>query len=658
MRKRIQILSVSVRWLFAVTLIHLYQFGASQAVQANTLSSREKKIFEEAKTFAQNKNTLKSIASFRKLLSMQPNFTEGYLRLGSQYYVSKDYEQAEITFLKAIQSDSLYDAEMYYSLAQTQVELSKHAEAASHLKTYIGLSSNTKKTEKAQKQMENLIFTDNAMRHPVPFKPVNVGPVINSGQSVYAPLISVDGQFLIFTKNIKNPGDFIGQEDIYMAIKDSTGWTKTMPMSGVNTVQNEGAFTISGDGTYIVFTACDRRESFGSCDLYYSLYMDDHWTKPVNMGKVVNSATWDSHPTLSVDGRTMIFSSRRKGTIGGADLWMTQKDEKGSWMTPWNMGPIINSEGDDESPFLHPDGQTLYFRSNGRPGMGQFDIYYSRYDHENDTWSEPANLGYPINTEGSEGSLTVSLDGKTAWYASDKDYDHDIMLSHLNIYSFELYESARPIPTTYVKGYIHDVQTNLTLSGRVEIVDLITGKAIFKVTTGKDGYFIAALPSGRQYACKADAENYIFYSQQFDLRSDTLSLKSFILDIALTPVQVAQVEKEGHAMILNNIFFESGSSALLEKSMYEINTIVMMMKEQPAIKVKIIGHTDNVGIETGNQVLSELRAKAVADALISKGIYPDRIFYEGKGAAQPVSDNLTPEGRSKNRRTEMVILNH
>ncbi|MCZ2100966.1 MAG: OmpA family protein [Chitinophagales bacterium] len=640
-----------------LALIHLYQIGSCQAVQTSGLSAKEKKVYEEAKTFAQNKKTEKSITAFRKVLNMQPNFTEGYLRLGSQYYISKDFIQAEAAFLKAIQLDSLYDAEMFYSLAQTQVELDKYLEAANHLTTYCRLSSNEKKIERAQKQILDLRFMDDAIKHPVPFKPSNVGAVINSGNSVYSPLISVDGQFLIFTKNVKNPGDFIGQEDIYMAVKDSMGWSKTIPMSGVNTVQNEGAFTISGDGSYIVFTACDRRESFGSCDLYYSMFIDDRWTKPINMGKVVNSVTWDSHPTLSVDGRTMIFSSRRKGSIGGSDLWMTQKDEKGSWMQPWNLGSTINTEGDDESPFLHPDGQTLYFRSNGRPGMGNFDIYYARYDYEKETWSEPVNLGYPINTEGNEGSLTVSLDGKTAWYASDKDYEKDLLLDHLNIYSFELYEGVRPIPSTYVKGYISDIQTKKTLAGAVEIVDLSTGKTIFKVKTGQDGHFVAALPSKKQYACKVEANQYVFYSQQFDLKNENQGLLPYILDIGLSPIPNLQAAKEDHSMILRNVFFITGSSELLEQSAFEIQTIVRMMNDYPAMKIKIIGHTDNIGNEKDNQLLSEKRAKSVSDELIHKGIAAERISYEGKGASQPISDNQTPEGRSQNRRTEMIIFN-
>lgn len=652
-------INISVRILKLVIFIagiFIFNSVQGQTINADQLNPREKKIFEEAKSMAKTKKIDKSIDAYIKLLRLRPDFIEGHLRLGSQYYLAKDYAHAEDAFIKAIELDSTYDPEMYYSLAQAEISLYKYLSAADHLDKYIQTSTNTKKVEKSEKTRDDLRFIDDAMKHPVPFKPIDAGPVINTYNSEYAPLISVDGQFLIFTRNIKAPGDFIGQEDIFVARRDSSEWIDLIPMSGVNTIQNEGAFAISGSGNYIVFTACDRKDSYGSCDLYYSMFMDDQWTRPVNMGKVINSATWDSHPTLSVDGRMMIFASRRKGSIGGSDLWITQKDDKGSWITPQNLGPVINTKGDDESPFLHPDGQTLYFRSNGRPGMGNFDIYYSRFNKSENTWSEPKNLGFPINTEGNEGSMTVSLDGKTAWYASDKDYLNDKMLNNLNIYSFELYEHARPVKTTYVKGFVSDINTKKPLSSNVKIVDLSSENTIFMVETTNDGYFVAALPSGGQYACKVEADQYVFYSKYFDLNNESFNLLPYILDVELTPIVKNVDKKEEHSMVLNNIFFDSGSSTLQEKSNFEINNIVKMMLEHPTMVIKIVGYTDNVGSDQDNLLLSQVRAKAVVDALINKGIQEERIKYEGKGSAEPVADNLTEQGRSQNRRTELIFL--
>lgn len=641
-------------WISLICMV-IFNFGYSQK-NIEPLTAKEKKLFEEAKALSQTQNTAKSIDTYLKLLKLRPDFTEGYLRLASQYYVAKSYNQAEEAFIKAIALDPDFDPEMFYSLAQTEVQLHKYLKAAEHLETFINSSTNTQKVQKAKTQRENLLFIEQAIKHPVPFDPIDVGHIINTEHSEYSPLISVDGQYLVFTRNIKNTGDFIGQEDIFVASRDSQGWNSVVPIKGINTPQNEGAFSISGDGTYIVFTACDRRESMGSCDLYSSLFMDGKWTKPVNMGKDVNSVTWDSHPTLSVDGRKMIFSSKRKGSIGGSDLWMTEKDEKGRWSKPVNLGPIINTEGDDESPFLHPDGQTLYFRSNGRPGMGQFDIFFSRFDFENDTWSEPINIGYPINTEGNEGNMTVSLDGKMAWFASDWNYKSNTSLHHLDIYTFELYPDIRPIPSTYVKGCVKDINTQTGLISHIEIVELKSGKTIFKITSGNDGNFIAALPKGGQYACKVEAVDYVYYSQQFNLSDGNFDFKPYILDIELIPIPAVQNTTQTYSMVLNNIFFETGSTALLPKSNYEIENIVQMMSANPMLKIIIVGHTDNVGNEKDNFRLSQERAKSVHDALVFKGIPADKIKYEGKGDTQPIADNTSEEGRSKNRRTELVIL--
>lgn len=647
----------TIKYLFVFLLSCLtYQQGLAQINDSPQLSPKETKIYQEAKALAQSGKTAKSIVLFNKLLKIKPDFTEGYLRLGSQYFVLQNYTQAKTAFIKAIELNPSFNPEMYYSIAQTEKALKNYAQAAVYLDQFINTSDNAQKIEKAKKMKVNCLFIDHAIKHPVPFHPVGAGPIINTAHSEYSPLISVDGQHLVFTRNIQNPGDFIGQEDIYIAQKDSTTWINARPMSGVNTVGNEGAFAISGDGYYIVFAACDRRESYGSCDLYYSMFMDNEWTKPVNMGKVVNSVTWDSHPTLSADGRTMIFSSRRKGSVGGADLWMTQKDEKNSWMTPWNLGSVLNSTGDDESPFLHPDGQTLYFRSDGHPGMGGFDIFYSRFDTYNNTWSTPINIGFPINTEGDEGSLSVSSDGKTAWFASNTNYNDNTLLKNINIYSFELYENARPVPTTYVKGYIQDINTQKPLAGDVELMDLITNKTLFKTTTANDGFFIAPLPSGQQYACKVNASGYIFFSQHFDLQKEDFTFQPYILNIDLIPVVKDTIFSDNYSMVLHNIFFETGSSVLQPTSDFEINNVVKMMLDHPSFVIKIVGHTDNIGSEKGNLILSEARAKAVTDALINKNINANRILYEGKGATEPIADNTSEAGRQQNRRTELKFV--
>jgi outer membrane protein OmpA-like peptidoglycan-associated protein/tetratricopeptide (TPR) repeat protein len=638
--------------IFAFSIISCSSMAQSTKDQ---LSLKEKKIFDEAKKYAQQGNLTKSNERFSKLLALKSDFTEGYLRLASNHFQQKSFQKSEELFLQAIETSPDFDIEMYYSLAMVQKELGKRLAAAENLDIYIDKEkSNPEKVQKAIKLRDNFRFSAFAYQHPVPFKPIEIGDNINSQNSEYFPLISLDGSKMIFTRNVKKASDFIGQEDFFMSDLEDNIWKKAYPLSDLNTHQNEGAFAIAANGKYIVFTACDRKDAFGSCDLYYSMLMDGQWTNPVNMGHKVNSAAWDSQPTLSADGRTLLFSSKRLGTLGGSDIFMTYRDHKNSWVSPINLGPVINTTGDDESPFLHPDGMTLYFRSNGRPGMGNFDIYYSRLNDTTGLWQTPVNIGYPINTEGNEGSLVVSLDGKIAYFASDINTVTGQKMNHLDILYFELYEEAKPKPTTFIKGLVTDAITGKSLSAKVTIRDLSTGKNVYQLQTDNDGYFLSGITSGKNYACIVENKNYTYQTINFDLTKQRELTEPYYLDIKLNPLTKNE-NISSDPKILQNIFFASGSAELLPESSHEIGLIYEMLVENTTMIIKITGHTDNIGQEEDNLLLSEKRASAVANAIIAKGIDPIRILSEGKGETTPISTNDTEEGRRKNRRTEMII---
>jgi outer membrane protein OmpA-like peptidoglycan-associated protein/Tol biopolymer transport system component len=619
-------------------------FGYSQTQSKIELTSKEKKLYDEGKKWAAQGNLKKSNAAFQKLLQTKPNHTEVILRLGTNLFQENDLENAEAQFLKAISLEPQFDREMYYSLAQIQQRQKKYLSAAENYEKYLSMSpTNPQKIKNATTQRDNLRFLDIAINNPVMFDPKNLGTAINTNdQSEYTPSMSIDGSYMIFTRNVKSKQAFIGQEDLYISYLDSNGWQRALPITEVNTMQNEGAFAVSGNGKYMIFTSCDRKDAFGSCDFYYTSKQNDKWSAPINMGHVVNSAAWDSQPTLSADGRKLIFSSKRKGSLGGSDLWMTQRNERNAWTVPVNLGDVINTTGDDESPFLHPDGQTLYFRSNGRPGMGDFDIYYSRFNEKNGAWSTPINIGYPINTEGAEGGLTVSLDGSQAYFSSDFDHQNKIKNNHLDIYTFELPETARAINSTYTAGILKDKKTYKPVKSDVSIIDLSTNKKVSSFTTAEDGTFFIALPSGKSYACIIEASGYVFYSQNFDLTEKKEHYKPYFLEIFLDPVLQAEITKP---IVLNNIFFKSGSAELLPESMTEINQVVKLLNENKNLNIKITGHTDDVGTDEANQLLSEQRASSVVKALIEKGI-----------EKSPIADNQTSEGQRQNRRIEMTII--
>jgi len=243
---------------------------------------------------------------------------------------------------------------------------------------------------------------------------INVRPFgkkINTSNSEYLPQFTLDDETFIFTRRV------FDQEDLFIATKSEDGY-ETEAMDEVNTLLNEGAHTLSADGSLLIFTHCNTKIGFGGCDLYRSRRRSNGtWSKPANMGKSINSEHWDAQPSLSADGRTLYFASRRPGGHGGTDIWACRLSKNGRWSRPVNLGPNVNSSAADESPFIHADGQTLYYRSRGPLGMGGFDLFRSKL--ENNAWSQPIHLGSPINTTGEDGALVVSLDGTRGYYATD-----------------------------------------------------------------------------------------------------------------------------------------------------------------------------------------------------------------------------------------------
>jgi len=342
----------------------------------------------------------------------------------------------------------------------------------------------------------------------------------------------------------------------------------------------------------------------------------------------------------------------RPGGKGGRDLWFTTRQAGGKWSKPENLGATINTDLDEQTPFLHPDGQTLYFTSNGLPGMGENDLYLVRRQPDG-TWGTPQNLGFPINTKANEGTLTVSLDGRTAYFAANRPDSQ----GGIDIYQFEMPANARPQPVTYARAKVKDAVTGKPLIAKVEFTDLKTGLSYVSANTKSDGSFLVCLPAGKDYALNVNKEKYLFYSENFNLVETATFDKPFLLNIELQPIgsnpdAAAPVSKP---IALRNVFFETGSAALLPSSAAELDRLAALLTEVPTLRIQINGHTDNVGDDGSNLKLSEARAKSVYDYLATKNVAADRLKFKGYGEAQPIETNDTPEGRSRNRRTEFVV---
>jgi outer membrane protein OmpA-like peptidoglycan-associated protein len=308
-----------------------------------------------------------------------------------------------------------------------------------------------------------------------------------------------------------------------------------------------------------------------------------------------------------------------------------------------NLGPEINTIGDENAPFIHADNQTLYFTSGGHLGYGGSDLFMAKKQSKG--WSKPVNLGFPINTIENEGSLVIAADGKTAFYTSDRSDSR----GGLDLYSFELREDVRPARTLWVKGKVFDKKTQKGLPSAVELTDLSTRDVISRVQTDATGNYLVTLPVGKDYAFNVKRKGYLFFSENFPL-SQKAPDSTYNIDIPLQPLEADA------SIVLKNIFFDLGKFDLKPESTIELDNIFQLLKENPTLKIQISGHTDNIGKATDNMTLSNNRAQAVVKYLVSKGIEPARLTFKGYGATKPVADNATEEGKARNRRTELQVI--
>ncbi|QKJ29884.1 PD40 domain-containing protein [Mucilaginibacter mali] len=576
-----------------------------------------------------------------KAVQKDDNFVEAHSQLGDLLRLKRNYKDA-ITQLRAVvKLRPDYNRAIYLKLGEAEVYNAEYAAAKPDLEKYLAAPYITEANRfLARKLIADCDFSINAMQHPVPFKPVNMGPEINTAADEYLPVATADESMLVFTRKIAN------NEDFYKSTKLDGKWQLSSPLSSViNTPNyNEGAQSISQDGRFLFFTGCNRPDGLGRCDIYISQKRGNDWSKPFDLSPPINTAGWESQPSISADGRTLYFVSNRKGGYGGYDIWKSTLTEKG-WGEPVNLGPNINTSFDEQSPFIHPDDSTLYFCSNGWPGMGNKDLFISRLG-KNGEWQKPENLGYPINSSGDENGLTITANGAYAFFASNNLNGY----GGYDIYTFELPSTVRPHMVTYVKGVITDAAKKQPLEAAVEIIDLEKDIPVYQdYSSATGGDFLATLTSGKNYGLNISKNGYMFYSENFSLK-DHEPKKPFNISVSLEPIDI------GNKVILKNIFFDTNRFDLKPESMAELKKIIAFLNLNPSVRIELSGHTDNVGNDIANQTLSENRAKSVYQFLGDHGINQTRMVFKGYGKTQPIAPNTTDEDRAKNRRTEFKII--
>lgn len=621
-----------------------------------TADKKPLKSYEKAKAAEKNGNREEAKELFLEASRQDPNFIDAYIKLGDLYVDQENFPAAIKYYEAAYALDSTYLDRLHYGLGYMYYQLDYFDRSVPFLRRALASAKNEERKADIQDLLARAEFAVEAVKHPVPFHPEKLPPTINSNASEYLPSFTANGKQLVYTLSRKIREDKeIYQEDLYFSERVNGKWQPGQPILGINTpFGNEGAQTMTTDGRMLVFTGCDRRDGFGSCDLYISYKQDDYWSRPINMGRQINSGSWDAQPALSANGQYLFFASTRNGK-NKSDIFVSFNQGNGQWSDPQNLGPTINTTGDDKGPFFHPDGRTLYFVSDGHLGLGGTDLFKSTLLGDG-KWSEPMNLGYPINTNGEESTLIVSLDGRTGYFASNRE---NPKLPFTDIYSFELYEAARPEPVTYLEATVVDAITKEPLIAKVELFNPDHEATLYAERTDKEGKILTSLAAGNRYGLSVEKENYLFYSASFDLVEAASIDQPFQLYIELQPIKPIALTEEGEEpkpVVLRNIFFETASAALLPASTKELNTLYQLLADNPGMKIRIDGHTDNVGQEEDNLTLSENRAKAVYNFLVDKGIDAKRLSYKGFGESQPIDTNETAAGRQNNRRTEFLVV--
>jgi len=624
----------------------LSQFANAQWYDPEKVDHNANTIYTLAINKAQNEDYVTSIRMINEALKIDSKFVDAYLSLAGINANMKDYAESVIEFEKAFSLDSIYTRNYFLPYSISLAGTGRFTDALNAVNKFLSDTTINERSRKAGDFRKGTyqFAIDYDKEHPQKnyvFKPTNLGDSINTVDLEYFPSITIDGKKLIFTRRIK------GNEDIYESdLKDSTwGNAYILPGKINSTTFNEGAQNISQDGKWLIFTGCNFPEGLGSCDLYISYLTNNGWSEPQNLGPNVNSEFWESTPSLSPDKKDLYFSSNVPGGFGGKDIWVCHRNENGNWGQPLNLGAEVNTAGDESTPFIHADNQTLYFNSNGHPGYSEKpDIFVTR-KLPNGKWSKPENLGYPVNTIDDEGSLVVASDGKTAYYSSDKSDTK----GGLDIYTFELREDIRPLKTLWVKGKVYDKETKKGLPSSVELTDISTRQLVSKLQTDEDGNYLVTLPVGKDYAFNVNRKGYLFYSENYNI-SSTVPDSTFQADIPLQPL-----EANAH-IVLKNVFFDTKRTELKPESITELDNIVKLMNENPTIKILISGYTDNVGKPADNLILSKGRAVAVVNYLLNKGIRNERLSFKGLGEANPIADNKTEEGRALNRRTELSVV--
>jgi outer membrane protein OmpA-like peptidoglycan-associated protein/tetratricopeptide (TPR) repeat protein len=634
-----------------LALFILVFFSACSTAQMNQWDTKSKKAIKlveqgmaKARELDQSTslpNYAGGIPYFDKAIEKDPNFTDAYrvkadyaIRIGNKSMAIDAYRSAI-----AINPELSSTGYIYFELAQLEWSNGEYDEALLHAKKYQSMpGANPDFREDVNWLIKNCEFAIDAVKHPKPYDPINVGVGVNSEEPEYLPTLTVDQKQLLFTRRVTGSNGY-QQEDFFTSTDMNGYWGNGEPMPpNINTYFNEGGPTFAPDGRTLIFVGCsdprygygEGRRGYGSCDLFITEKIGQKWLDPINLPGRVNTKNWETQPSLSADGKTLYFirgiltgSGRTDQRVG--DIYVSKMAENGMWGEPVKLPENVNTPASESSVFIHADGRTLYFSSNGHIGMGGYDLYKTTLQPDG-SWSDPENLGYPINTAENETAIIVYPDGDLAIIGSDMPGG----LGESDLYTFKMPKDIQPTRTIYMSGTVFDNETKEKLEAEFSLVDLATGiEVVRSVSDRTNGSFIVTLPINKNYALSVNKDKYNPYSVNFNLTVPENSNEPYHMDVPLEPIYAKRPIR------LDNVFFDLDSYVLRKESYVELDLLVAFLNDNPTIKIQLQGHTDAQGDAAHNMKLSSDRAEAVMKYLIQQGIKAERLTSKGFGETQP-----------------------
>jgi len=630
--------------VFCIVLFPLFLFAQEGACPA-TQNKKAQKYYDEAAGLFKSRKYSEAIPVIAKAIDEDPEFASAYLLQGNLGLKKKDDRMMEESFNKVIELCPEADPDIYFQLGWMQYDLKKWPQAEKMFDKFLSFD---KINEEHGQRAERMLVRTKLYAHPVPFDPKPVED-ISTADPEYLPCISPDKELAFFTrrfeladKNMLTPQNV--EKFMIARLKSNGTYDRGQPMDypfNQSMSTNEGGATITIDNKHLYFTVNTK----GNFDICSSDFKDFAWDEIKNLGPNVNDPKqWDSQPSISSDDKTLFFASSRD-SLTGIDIYCTTKDVSGHWTKAKKLGNVINTNGNEKTPFIHSDSRTLYFSSDSLPGLGGFDIFMSKMDDKGN-WTKPVNLGFPINTDADEVGFFVSTDGKTGYFASNK---YSGGKGGFDIYSFDLYPAVRPDHVYFQRGDLNGDKDDEHISATLEVKDAVTSKMTTIDVDSVTGQYAFVVNFDHDLLLSIKKDGYAFASEYISSIQPEHESPAVKRDFKLEKIEI------GKAYTLNDILFNTNSYEINDTIKTVLEEFSDYLKKNSLLHVSLQGHTDNVGNPADNMILSERRAKAVFDFLVAHGIAKERMTYKGFGETKPIASNTNEEGKAKNRRTVFIV---